>query len=70
MVRLQAVLFSQSSQGSAGLERTKWPRVYGCPVGGTCGMFNKPKKDIFEESDWIKINLIVSNREDTLTMLT
>ena len=42
----------------------------GCPGGGTYGMFNKTKKDIFEESDWIKINLVVSNREDTLTMLT
>ena len=45
MVRLRAVLFSQSSQGSAGLERAKWPRVYGCPGGGTYGMFNKPKKN-------------------------
>ena len=43
MVRLLAVLFSQSSQGAAGLERAKWPRVYGFPGGGTYGMFNKQK---------------------------
>ena len=28
-------------------------------------MFNKPKKQIIEESDGIEINLVVSNLEDT-----
>ena len=46
MVRLRAVVFSQSSQGSAGLERTKWPRVYGCPeVLGITNNFLYPSND-------------------------
>ena len=38
------------------------------PGEGLMECLTKQKK--IEESDWIKINLVVSNREDTLTMLT